>query len=125
MTGRRSDIEIMGDILRLGNAGKTQIMYNADLSYCQLQKYLGFLTEHGFMEKLPSNNSHYHYNLTPKGGTLLGHIDKVINLLGLDGEDTSNSQNGNGQWNHMQAAKNPNGKKGENQTEGTLVLLTK
>jgi predicted transcriptional regulator len=125
MTSRRSDIEIMGDILRLGNAGKTQIMYNADLSYCQLQKYLGFLTEHGFMEKLPSNNSHYHYNLTPKGETLLGHINKVINLLGLDGEDISNGKNGNGQLNHMRSAKNQNGIKGENQTEGTFALSTK
>jgi predicted transcriptional regulator len=105
MISRRSDIEIMGDILRLRNAGRTQIMYNADLNYYQLQKYLSFLTERGFMEKLPINDSHYHYNSTPKGETLLGHIDKVMELLGLDGEDTSNGKNENEQWNHTQAAK--------------------
>ncbi len=37
---KRSRIEVMADILRLGEAGKTEIMFEANLSYIQLQKYL-------------------------------------------------------------------------------------
>ena len=40
---RRSTIEIIADILRLlrlGEAGKTEIMYTVNMSYDQRQKYL-------------------------------------------------------------------------------------
>ena len=42
MNQRRSNIEIIGDMLRVGEngAGKTEIMYSANMSYSQLQKYL-------------------------------------------------------------------------------------
>ncbi|MBM4433417.1 MAG: hypothetical protein FJ025_05395, partial [Chloroflexi bacterium] len=40
---RRSNIEIIAEMLKVGEngAGKTKIMYNANLSYTQIQKYLG------------------------------------------------------------------------------------
>ena len=39
---RRSNIEIIADMLRIGEngAGKTEIMYSANMSYHQIQKYL-------------------------------------------------------------------------------------
>ena len=37
---KRSRIELMAGILRLGEAGKTGVMFEANLSYIQLQKYL-------------------------------------------------------------------------------------
>ena len=42
MHRRRSNIEIIGDMLRVGSngAGKTEIMHSANMSYSQLQKYL-------------------------------------------------------------------------------------
>jgi predicted transcriptional regulator len=40
MERRRSSVEVIADILRLGQAGKTEIMYSANMSYFQLQKYL-------------------------------------------------------------------------------------
>ncbi len=48
---RRSDIEIMADVLRVGKngAGKTRIMYHTDMSYSQTQKYLWFLIDQGFL----------------------------------------------------------------------------
>jgi predicted transcriptional regulator len=42
---RRSSIEIIADMLRLGEAGKTEMMYSVNMSYFQLQKYLNFLLE--------------------------------------------------------------------------------
>ena len=82
MNGRRSDIEIIGEILRLGRAGKTEIMYNAELSYAQLQKYLGFLTEHGLLERVNHNQRKTEYQPTSKGRELLGYIDRALAMLG-------------------------------------------
>ena len=44
---RRSNIEIIADMLRVGEsgAGKTEIMYSANMSYTQIQKYLDYLVE--------------------------------------------------------------------------------
>ena len=82
MIGRRSNVEIIGDILRLGKSGKTAIMYDADLSYYQLQKYLQFLTDRGFLEQLPATTpNNKSFNPTDKGEQLLGQIDKVIDFL--------------------------------------------
>ena len=36
MNRRRSNVEVIADILRLGDAGKTEIMYSANMSYRQL-----------------------------------------------------------------------------------------
>ena len=45
---RRSNIEIIAEMLKVGEngAGKTRIMYNANLSYKQIQKYLGPVVEY-------------------------------------------------------------------------------
>ena len=90
MIGRRSNVEIIGDILRLGKSGKTAIMYDADLSYYQLQKYLQFLTGRGFLEQVPAPAPNKSFNPTDKGEQLLGQIDKVMGLL--DPKSTSESR---------------------------------
>ncbi len=58
MNNRRSNIEIIADMLRVGEngAGKTKIMYNVNMSYSQIQKYLGFLISHGFITKMKMGN---------------------------------------------------------------------
>ena len=82
MNGRRSDIEIIGEILRLGRAGKTEIMYKAELSYFQLEKYLDFLTERGLLERVNHHKRKTYYQPTSKGRELLGHIDSTLAMLG-------------------------------------------
>lgn len=54
MNYRRSNVEIIDDMLRLGEngAGKTEIMHSANMSYSQLQKYLSFLISHGFIDRV-------------------------------------------------------------------------
>ena len=81
MNHRRSNIQVIADILRLGQAGKTEIMYSANLSYYQLQKYLDFLTEQGFLGRLNSGNPTATYKTTRKGLTLLKRIDGVLAIL--------------------------------------------
>ena len=90
MNRRRSNIEIMADMLRVGEngAGKTEIMYSANMSYSQIQKYLGFLLSHGFINKVDVGNPVVTYHVTEKGLGLLRNIDSIMEVLGF--------QDGNG-----------------------------
>lgn len=78
---KRSRIEVMADILRLGEAGKTQIMFEAGLSYIQLQKYLRYLTDGGFLQRIVVPNPGVKFRITGKGEKLLDNIDVVLNML--------------------------------------------
>ena len=78
---KRSRIEVMADILRLGEAGKTQIMFQANLSYVQLQKYLRYLTEGGFLQRVVVPNPGVKFRITRKGEKLLNNIDVVLDML--------------------------------------------
>ena len=83
---RRSDIEIISDMLEVGEngAGKTQIMYGANMSYSQIQKYLGFLMGHGFVNKMEMGNPSVTYQVTDSGLKLLELISNLKEMLGLD-----------------------------------------
>jgi predicted transcriptional regulator len=83
MNRRRSNIEIIADMLRVGEngAGKTEIMYSANMSYAQIQKYLGFLLSHGFINKVEVGNPVVTYQVTDKGGELLKNIDSIVEVL--------------------------------------------
>jgi len=78
---KRSRIEVMADILRLGEAGKTEIMFEANLSYIQLQKYLRYLTEGGFLQRVVVPNPGVKFRITRKGEKLLNNIDVVLDML--------------------------------------------
>ncbi|MEK7281789.1 MAG: winged helix-turn-helix domain-containing protein [Chloroflexota bacterium] len=80
---RRSNIEVIAAILRLGEAGKTEIMYSANMSYRQLQKYLELLVNDGFLESFICPNPGIKYRVTEKGQQLLQSIDKMLGLLGI------------------------------------------
>jgi len=84
MNNRRSNIEIIADMVRVGEngAGKTEIMYSANMSYSQLQKYLGFLMSQGFITKVEVGNPVVTYQVTEVGLKLLKSIDSVMEMLG-------------------------------------------
>ena len=84
MNNRRSNIQIIADILRVGEhgAGKTEIMYRANMSYNQIQKYLGFLIRHGFVNKVKVGNPTVLYQVTDSGLKLLKNIDSLMEILG-------------------------------------------
>ncbi len=83
MNHRRSNIEVIADILRLGEAGKTEIMYSANMSYRQLQKYLDFMVESGFLEMIVVPNPGIKYKVTKKGQRLLQSIEPILEQLGF------------------------------------------
>ncbi len=83
---RRSYIEIMADMLEVGEngAGKTQIMYGANMSYYQIQKYLGHLIDRGLIDKVKMGNPSVTYQVTDSGLRLLKLVNSVREILGLD-----------------------------------------
>lgn len=81
---RRSSIEIIADMLRVGEngAGKTEIMYSANMSYHQIQKYLDYLVNQGFINKVNLGNALVAYQVTESGLKLLKAIDTLMEMLG-------------------------------------------
>ena len=81
---RRSNIEIIADMLRVGEngAGKTEIMYSANMSYSQIQKYLDYLVNQGFINKVNMDNTVVAYQVTDSGLKLLKAIDTLMEMLG-------------------------------------------
>jgi predicted transcriptional regulator len=80
--GRRSKLEIISDILLLGEASKTQIMYSSNMSYRQLERYLQLLVGRGFLQPVVKPNPGVKYRVTEKGQALLQSIEAVLKLLG-------------------------------------------
>ena len=83
LKNRRSEIEIISKILNVSRQGarKTEILYQGNLSYMQLQSYLPFLIEKDilFEETVANNGSSYKkYKLTDKGSNLYNDIQKVL-----------------------------------------------
>jgi predicted transcriptional regulator len=72
--GNRTRVEILASILGVARGGslKTHIMYKANLSHHQLERYLGFLMENGLIEKSPdSEYGGIYYRVTEKGTEFL------------------------------------------------------
>ena len=80
---RRSEIQIIGEILELSRYGakKTEILYQSNMSFTQLQNYLSFLLEKNIIaEDNVSNDDGSLKNLyvtTEKGNNLLEDINKL------------------------------------------------
>lgn len=83
MNQRRSNIEIINDMLRIGadGAGKTEIMYSANMSYRQLQKYLKFMIAHGLIDEVEVENLALSFRVTEKGHGLRQSIETVLEVL--------------------------------------------
>ncbi|MBI4199587.1 MAG: hypothetical protein HY535_03835 [Chloroflexi bacterium] len=81
MNSRRSQAEILAEILRLGEASKTEIMFSANMSFRQLQKYLDFLVGRGFLAKRVVPNPGVKYVVTDKGAHLLTRIEAMLRLM--------------------------------------------
>ena len=81
LSARRSNIEVVADILRLGEAGVTELLYSANLSHRQMKKYLRFLLSERFMEKVIAPNPGVKYRVTDRGAQLLQGIESVLESL--------------------------------------------
>lgn len=70
-------------MLRIGasGAGKTEIMYSANMSYRQIQKYLKFMIAQGLIDKVEVGNPSVAYQVTEKGHGLRQSIETVLEVL--------------------------------------------
>jgi len=81
--GKRSAIEIIGEILELRECSKTGIMYKVNMSYALLQKYLSFLLSRGLLEQHTNGKGRITYRITPRGEELLRNIHYLQEQLEL------------------------------------------
>ena len=87
MFKRRSEIEIIGEILDLSKDGakKTEILYRSNMSFTQLQHYLSFLLEKHIIEEniIENDNgkSSKIYINTEKGNELLEEINNLYSYF--------------------------------------------
>ena len=81
---RRSEIQIIGEILDISKNGakKTEILYQNNMSFSQLQSYLTFLLEKNIIAEssvLNGNGTHSKIFInTEKGNELLEDINKIL-----------------------------------------------
>jgi len=83
---RRSELHIINEILKLSRKGakKTEILYQGNLSYSQLQNYLLFLLEKNILEEKivkKDNGQSRIYKITKKGDDLLEDIGKTLSYF--------------------------------------------
>lgn len=87
MKNRRSDIEIIGEILSLSKEGarKTEILYQANLSYQLLQEYMELLLEKRLLEERTVKNNGSKesktFHTTVNGNELLTAIQNMFTFF--------------------------------------------
>ena len=83
VNNRRSEIEIISEILKLScnGARKTELLYQGNFSFAQLQKYLNYLIEKDIIEETEVNNNGSatkFYTTTEKGLLFLEDVERVL-----------------------------------------------
>lgn len=80
---KRSESEILYDMLTVMKPGikKTSLMYKAQLSYFQLNRYLGGLLDQSIIEEKTNKTQNKEYHLTEKGEKLLYSIENVLTFF--------------------------------------------
>lgn len=84
---RRDKLFIMAEILEIAREGtlKTQIMYRANLSFTQLNDYLGFMLKNNLLALIIRNDKDV-YVVTEKGMDFLQRYREITELLKTDEE---------------------------------------
>lgn len=79
---RRDKLNIFAEIMEVakGSKLKTRIMYIVNLSFSQVNEYLSFLTEMGFLRICVDNRKKF-YETTAKGNSYIENYSEMANLL--------------------------------------------
>ena len=82
---RRDRLNIMAEIMEITKESqlKTRIMYQANLSFSQLNEYLSFLTEMGFLDVHMANGQKF-YETTAKGELYIENYIEMSSLLSAE-----------------------------------------
>lgn len=89
---RRDKLYIIAEILEIAKEGtlKTQIMYRANLSFTQLNDYLGFMLKINLLEKILENDKEV-YKATEKGMDFLHRYREITELLRKEDNNYKNN----------------------------------
>ena len=82
--GRRSSFQLISEILsllRLGEVGKTEVMYTVRLTHAQTQKYLSRLVQLHLVDQRNGEGRVPSYRITQKGLDVLVKIEQVQEML--------------------------------------------
>lgn len=79
---RRSDMEIIREILQTNGTGITELRYGANLSYTQIQRYLAFMKNSELISLSKNNANSDCFETTSKGRRVLKMLDELIAVLG-------------------------------------------
>jgi predicted transcriptional regulator len=90
---RRDKLYIIAEILEIAKDGtlKTQVMYRANLSFTQLNEYLGFMLKISLLEKVDINDKDV-YRATDKGLDFMQRYREINELLKTE-EETNGKNN--------------------------------
>ena len=90
----RSNIEVLGQILQVANsdsnATKTKIMYQAFLSYNQLEEHLSFLIRKGLLNYDVNTRT---FRITEKGIQFLEAYNLLEDMIKYDERDNNENNN--------------------------------
>ena len=80
---QRSNVEIIAEMLRSGEKGadKTEMMTSEDMSQGQVQKYLDYLVNQDFINKMDLDDTMEVYKVTENGLKFLKAIDNLMEML--------------------------------------------
>ncbi|NWF86827.1 hypothetical protein HXY32_03350 [Candidatus Bathyarchaeota archaeon] len=83
MGRRRSEVQILTDILNISLNGVkvTRLMYQSNLSYATLQKYLATTQKRGLIKKINNSDGSAEYFTTDRGKLLLDKLKEVTYVL--------------------------------------------
>jgi predicted transcriptional regulator len=82
--GNRTRVEILASILHVASKGalKTHIMYRANLSHRQLERYLAFLEEKGLLSQgIDAEIGNRTYRITERGVEFLREYSRISGYL--------------------------------------------
>ena len=77
---RRADLQVVADMLRIRGT-QTAIMYGANLSHIQTQKYLSLLVDIGLFEVADGIHGRQQYGPTLKGQEFLSLLEQLEELV--------------------------------------------
>lgn len=79
---RRDRLHIINEIMEAAKGGqlKTRIMYMGNLSYSQVNEYLSFLTEMGFISTHVTNGKKF-YETSAKGMLYIENYEELTSFL--------------------------------------------
>jgi predicted transcriptional regulator len=80
---RRSELEIIRDILRTGSGRITSLRHNVNMGHSQMQKYLSFLEGSGLIQ-LERTQRRVNFEVTEKGRRVQELIEQILELMRVD-----------------------------------------